>query len=328
MKSQSKITLTIKSVAVSALLALAAHMNAAPIFVADFNGTGGGTGGVSDIVTSGGTGTLIQYTTAITTVPSSPTMGQGNFINVADFGNGITTPTNGNLGAAIMTPTSAANSFQAMNTVSGGAVSLHGAVDFFLRNDIIAGNVGTLIDVGSQNGGGIRLIIQQNNTSNGLRFRLFSGGAGTEGFLTGPTYTTADSNAIVDAPFTPTVGATYHFGFTMITDGGTGVSTLNVFSRIDTLAIDTSSTADRIGTLNFKVNGTNVTSGLAAGTFFFNVGGGASPTNGAGRAVSADALRLYDSVPAEFAAIPEPGTVGLIGLGTMGLLIAARRRKA
>lgn len=325
MKTQSKITLTIKAVAVSALLVLPAQMNATTILQADFNGTGGGTGGATDIMTSGGTAAIYQYTSAVTTVPSSPTLGQGSFLHVDANGDGITTPSPGLLGGVDITPSTNANSWQALNTVSGGNASLHGAFDFFLRQDTIVNSL-DIFDLGSQSGGGIRLIVQQNPTA--LRFRLFSGGVGTEGFLTGGGYTTPNSNAIVDANLTPVAGTTYHLGFTMNTDSGTGVSTMNIFGRADTAAIDTTSVADRIGTFDFKVNGTNVTAGLPTGAFRLELGRSAGAALAVGRQSSLDAFRLYDSVPAEFAAIPEPGTVGLIGVGLAVLLVITRRRKA
>ena len=324
MKPQSKITLIIKSLAVSALIAVPAHMDA-QIFVADFNGTGGGTGGVNDLVTSGGTGSAFQYTTATTTVPSSPTLGQGAFLHVDANGDGITTPSAGLLGGVTLAPSSNANSWQALNTVSGGNVSLHGAFDFFLRQDTIVSGL-DIFDLGSHTGGGIRLIVQQNPSA--LRFRLYSGGTGTEGFLTGGSYTTPNVNAIMDANLTPAAGTIYHLGFTMNTDSGTGVSTMNIYGRTDTQAIDTATTDDRLGTFSFKINGANVTAGLPAGAFNLELGRSAGTGAAAGRQTSLDAFRLYDSVPAEFAAIPEPGTVWLIGVGLAGLLLNARRRKA
>lgn len=287
------------------LLAATGHLRADLIIEANFSGAGTRTGGTGDIVKYGGTGALLAYTSSIVVPAAAPGMGQGNFLHVDVNGDGVTTPSSGLAGGVEITPATDANSFKAMNTVSGGEVSLHGAVDFFLRNDSIKGNVGDLIDVGSASGGGIRLIIQQNNSNNTLRFRLYSytGNAGGEGFLTGGSYTAANQNAIVDASFAPIAGTTYHLGFTMNTDAETGVSTMNVFRRPDALAIDTSSSEDRIGNFSFKIKAGNVTAGLPSGKFLFNIGGNTSPAV-SNREISVDALRLYDDVPDVFPALP------------------------
>lgn len=308
------------------------NLQATEILQADFNGSGTGTGGVSDVVTFGGTGSIYQYTSATTSVESAPTLGQGDFLKVSVPSATATTPSNGMIGGALLTPASSAHSFAAMNTIGGGATgtTLHGALDFFIREDTIAplsAAIGNIIDLGSQTGGAIRVILQINATS--IRFRLYSatGISGGEGFLTGASYTTPNENAIIDANLTLVAGATYHLGYTMNTDSVTGVSTMNVFERADGGAIDTTSTADRIGTTSFKINGTNVTTGLSSSAFQFNIGGNSSSQDAAGRQVSADALRLYDAVPTSFASVPEPGAVSLVGVGLLGLLAACGRKK-
>ena len=323
MKSQPIISLTIKSLAVSALLALPVAVNAAVILQADFNGTGSGTGGPTDAVTYGGTAEVpLIYRPAdqvVGSVPSTPTMGQGNFLNVSVVGN---PGGGGHLGGAKIVPRSSGNSFAAMNTVSGGNATLHGAFDYFIRKDANGANtgIGDIFDIGSESGGGIRLIHQISATS--MRYRLYSNG----GFLDGTGYTNLTDNAIVDVNYTLDVGTTYHFGFTMDTDSGTGVSAIKIFGRADNLAIDTTSNASLLAEQQFKINGGNVTAGLSSGEFYFNIAGNADGANTVGRQVSADALRLYDDVPDSFAVIPEPGTVGLLGVGLMGLLILARRK--
>lgn len=285
----------------AALLPLRADL----ILEANFNGAGTGTGGVADIVNLGGTGALVAYTSSIVVPAAAPGMGQGNFLHLDVNGDGVTSPSNGLAGGVDITPASDANSFKAMNTVSGGSVTLHGAFDFFLRNDNIAGNLGQIIDCGTAAGGGIRVIVQQNNSSNSIRFRLYSytGSAGGEGFLTGAGFATPNQNAIIDAPFTPAEGTIYHLAFTMSTDSGTGISTMNLYMRADAQAISTASSADRIGTFEFKIKGPNITAGMPSGKFLFGFGGTVNPAT-PDREVSVDVLRLYDSMPAEFPALP------------------------
>ena len=307
------------------------NLQAGLILQADFNGTGTGTGGVNDLVTSGGTGALNSYNGAVTSVPSAPTLGQGSFLNV----NGTAIGTNnGNLGGVTITPASSANSFAALNTVSSGTVKLHGAVDFFFRPDAIAGGNFNIIDVGGPSSGGrIRLILTLSPTM--TRFNLSSGGAGTEGFLTGTSssgtssYTTPTAGLFADATGTNgalVAGTTYHYGFTLSTDAG-DVSTMSLYRRSDTLAIDTTSIVDRVATQNFKINGANVTVGLTGGNFDFNLGGNSNSADAKGRINSGDKLSLYDAVPTSFSSIPEPGTVSLVGIGLLGLLAVRNRKK-
>lgn len=296
-------------------------LNAAVILEADFNGTGSGTGGASDLVQSGGTGvTFSNGHTTVTTSTTDPLVaGAGSYLT-ADAQAGYS----GNAGGVTITPTSSANSWAAMNTISGGTTSLHGAVDFLYRPE--SGNVAGSayfdpISLGTPSATGLSLTLYNNGSD---RIKMTING-GTGAFLTGASYTNVANTLYLDgnAKAQLVLGTTYHVAFTLSTDAETGVSTVNLFVRNNAEAIDPTSTDDLAATYKFKINGAVVTTGLPTGSFAFNAAMYIKPA-----VESYDTFRMYDSVPTTFDVVPEPSTFAMFGLGLAAMATLRRRRVA
>lgn len=284
---------------------LTAALEADVVFQAGFNGVGSGNGRASDIVTLGGTGVLEHYSTATIGIQSSATMGQGNYVSLRVPVE--PPPSNGGLGRVVFTPSSAANSMAAMNTVEGGSVRFDGGFDFFYRFDQFGAedtsekNWFRPFDFGSGTEGNLRLILLTDGPD--LRFELLS----NRGFLTGAGF--SHQASVVSGNSDPIAwreGVTYHIGLTLHTDPVTDVSSLNVYLKADGGTIDTSSSDDLIISKKFKVDGNVVTDGLHPGIINFSLCGTSLNGSGSGRVQSMDLFRIYDSVPKFFVSTPEP----------------------
>lgn len=222
-----------------------------------------------------------------------------------------------------------------MNTIGSQYVALHGGSDFFLSASSAGAsgfntNWTRPFDIGSSSSGGLRFIMNAQGT-NTMRLEFL---AGTDAFLSGTDFLTK-SNAIRFDGIVPggawSTDTTYHFGFTFVTVND--VITVKLFGATGDQAIDTTVNTNLLGSTSFKIDAAVVTAGLPTGAFGFNIGGYSSgyvaddvnTGSGAGRNVSGDALRLYNSAPASFAAIPEPTTLAFLGLGLAPLLLRRRR---
>ncbi|HAU36166.1 MAG TPA: hypothetical protein DCX07_00430, partial [Phycisphaerales bacterium] len=84
-KSKFGVILAATMIAAVVVLGWGSPAGAALVFQADFNGSGSGTGGAGDIVTSGGTGSLTDASVIGTSPLSSAS---GNYLNVVDSGAG------------------------------------------------------------------------------------------------------------------------------------------------------------------------------------------------------------------------------------------------
>lgn len=307
----------------------AAGASGAVVFQADFKGAGGGSGGVSDIATAGGSGSLItsrDYTSTVVT-DAAQSMGSGGFLRVSSGSTAYGDNTTLNSGAA-MTPTSRQNSFDSWiktGTASGGAayVGLNGAVDFFYRSSMaldsktVGNNEIRVIDTswGGSSSTPLRLILNSNN-ANRMLLNLI---------VNTPDGAGADYDSYVASSSTLTLAANtvYHFAITATTDVTTGFVTIKLFVAQGNTEIDTDSTS-AIATLSMSKlidpavtkNASFFETANTNGQFRFGKLRSGT-TNETNQTFDFDSLRLYDSAPANFAAMPVPevATAGLIFSG-------------
>jgi len=269
-----------------------ATIHADPIFVADFNGTGSGTGGPGDIVQRGGTGSLpVNQKVVSSAIATDPSMGSGGFLQVV-------TPdyqTVGLADAVSLVPSSVENSWAALYTHTSQGASLNGAFDFFVRPESVtftsATNWFRPLDVGSPAGGGMRLVL--NNLEDGrLMVSLIAGEAAF-------TVDGAKHKRVQVAMKYPlATGMVHHLGVTFSTDSSTGVVTMKFFAQGGGGAIDTHVAK---GSQDFVINADVVSSGFPSDEF--GLKSGVYGPNMPESVLDYDSFRLYDSVPDAFPAI-------------------------
>jgi MYXO-CTERM domain-containing protein len=306
--------------AAAVLLAGQALAPASVVFQADFNGSGSGTGGSSNIVTSGGTGTIFNNTNSnvVPTIGSSTpvTPGAGGYLNVQD--NGLQT-TGGTGGGVTFTPTSAANSFDSWLTQNGAGTnkdSVVGAFDFFF----VMNNMGGTFNANSlrffdMSGGanGMRLILNNSN-ANRLQLELIN--------VSNSALNVTASNPS-GSPITFTQGTLYHVAGTATTNMLDGRITMSLYLAEGNTAIDTTSATHRIGQATSS-GSYDVTQAFnsANGFNFGYLNNSVADT----KALELDSFRVYNSVPTTFGTIPEPGTAVMALVGVAGLWAVRRRR--
>jgi hypothetical protein len=284
--------------------ALAQTASADLVFQADFNGTDSGTGGATDIVTFGGTGTM--YDTNDTDEVSASISG-GELI-VSDSG---TENENRRAGVAITT-TTVDNGFNAMfsdTSATLGFDTLNGGFDYFFKSDKLTMDAKTVrpIDLFFGQGNEIRLITTT-NANGSFMLELID-------------YSTADTLEAI-RPYTTfdyEPDTWYHVAVTLETDATTGLITANLYIVEGNTAISTSDPA----TATITSSGVLNTEGdLTNNTLYF----ASSDTDEAGN-VYYDTFRIYDDIPTEFSAmIPEPSAYALISAMMTGCLVLRRRR--
>ena len=287
-------------------VALAAETSS-PAFQADFKGSGGGTGGGSDVATSGGTGTLGSGSgwtdTSINTSPF--TVGSGNYVNFA-----VTAGTTGRLYPATFTPTAVGNSWAAMaGSVKIGAYSyltLNGGFDIFVRPNAISSTYDTWfrpVDVG---GGTPFRLIFNGSVTGVLQLQIISTSSvfsNSSTFSTTYTTTMSLTGALGGLVNHFTLGAVRHLGFTFSTNASTGLVTMNAYGVDGTGAIDTTSSTNLLGSQTFYVNGaTLLPSQLPSGGW--SMAGDAGTATWPTTNVDYESVRLYNKTPGSFAALP------------------------
>jgi hypothetical protein len=339
MSTQRLNTCPLLAAITTGLLLASATANAEVIFQADFNGTGGGTGGTNDMVTVGGTGAIIadgvNVKSFITnTNPFTP--GGGNYLEVQK----LTTSGGGLYSPVLFTFAANSNSWdgwQGPNVLdatsgSGECIGLHGAQDVFFRvntnsDSVNAGGVNNLfcirtIEQYSWSDGGNGLSLRLNGQNNGsMVFQIQN--AGNNGGIVPDAIvnvTTSGGNIdpeplydIINMNFTDhgnlfTNGLVYHVAFSLNTDTN-GLTTVALYVKQGTGAIDL--VQDIQGWASFNIVATNMVdfNGNPTEVCFTN-----QPWNfGVGWANDGQpfvcdyaAPRSYNSVPATFTALPAP----------------------
>ena len=290
------------------LLLACAGANAGVVFQADFNGPGGGTGGPNDIVTLGGTGWLPDGVTGLTntvigTTPLSTN--SGNYLETALAAGTYS----GNLPAVTFTFAASNNCFEALqgpNVSSGGSsyTALNGAFDIFFRpNAFVAGDSGWFrpVDTISWNGGGsdgLRLIF--NGDASGelvLEIVSLNGAAVTNFSATGGSAHSLTQALIYGGTMT-TAGQIYHAGFTFNTDTN-GYITMRMFLQPGTGAISTTNTP--LNSATFRLNAAVVSNAFEMAPWNFT---GSYANHSVAVNVDFDSVRVYDSDPGIFTALP------------------------
>lgn len=305
-------------VSIASLLGVST-LSASVVFQADFNGSGSGTGGASDIVQYGGTGVLYSQSgsnaasSVSTALPLAP--GSSGYLSIADTGKNTTN----NLGGGVtFSPASAANSFDSWLTQDGagtGRDSLVGAFDFFFRLDNKTGtwepNSLRFMDFGDSSQG-LRLVLN-NNSVDRLQLELIGGGR----VLT--------ANNPGTSPIGFTSGTLYHLAGTVATNPANGHVTLSLYLAEGNTAIDTSTSTHRIGQAT-STGSYDVTQAFnsANGFNFGYVNNSIADT----KDIGLDSFRIYDAIPGVFSAlpIPEPGAISAILFGGLIVLAVSRRR--
>jgi len=234
------------------LLANTSNATFQPIFQADFNGAGGGTGGPGDVVSIGGAGTLGASAGSTYSITGMPIMGQGNFLNMVT----AAAPNTSQKTVATFSPAPGASWNTLTSSLKPGAVSytaFNGAFDVFVRPNSSA-NGDQLwfrpvdIDVRSGNTG-LRMIL--NGVGNSLVFQLVSNSTSAFG-ADGSTWNA--STELMTPAFTFTPGAVNHVAVTFQTNPATGQVTVKLFAVGSGAAIDTTSSTNLCGTLTFYAN--------------------------------------------------------------------------
>jgi hypothetical protein len=303
------------------------NVHAAVVFQADFNGTDSGTGGVSDMVTSGGTGAITNANPEISLVVASVASGtalaagSGSYLSLNDSG----AQTGTRAAGVAFAPTSAANSFDSWYSDTSGAVgydTLNGGFDFLFRTSssaALASNTFRFFDV---NGGssGYRIALSSNATNN-LVFTLNQGGV---------SFVSASTSAGAGNSVNLAANTTYRIAGTVSTNAS-GFVTLNLYLAAGDVAIDTSSSTHLLvsATSSVKADASGSISSSFGSAAGFNFGAVNNPDSDV-KVLDIDAFRIYNSVPATFtpSSIPEPGSFALVvgGLIGLGVCVARRRR--
>jgi len=322
------IRVSLACVVVACLFSVA---NAGVVLQADFNGTGTGTGGASDLVTLGGTGELLTKGSATANVLTSSSMGGGAYLELSSpSGTGtVTWPAE-----VRITPTSSSTSLASMFSKPSGLPSLNGGFDFLFRSGVefskdnaaVAESWFRAFDADYRDAG------DTNVNTNGLRLNLMNSVAGKIGvnvftnnyYITefnGVSQTTCSQVYANSGYITMAANEVWHLGVMFSTDAS-GLITMKLFGVAGTGAIDTTSATNLLGSCTFKLDATKITNGFTPGAFDF----GLYSDKRSPKTQDFDCLRIYDATPTQFAAVPEPATLGLLGLG--GLVLGIRRNRS
>jgi hypothetical protein len=281
----------------------------APVFEADFNGSGNGTGGSGNLVALGGTGALGTTTGVTNTViGTSPfSANSGNYVHSA-----VASGSASNQTVATFTPTSAATSWDAITgTTTVGTTTyttLNGGFDLLVRPDSTAsGDTSWFrpIDISNISGTtGMRIILTGNSGAQ-LQLQVLTA-SGTDGLgSSAGSFTTNNSFALsggltdMSNPFVN--GSITHIAVTFSTNNLTGQITMSVFAVSGTGAIDTASTANLLGSQSFYASASVIgATPLPTGAWSMTD----RYSNAQATAIDYDTPRIFNFLPTTFAIGP------------------------
>lgn len=297
---------------------------------------------------AGGTRALVNNVNQTAVINTTTPVADAEYLKttvnagVATFGTGVNT----------YTPTSASNSW---NTLVGSDVvvganhflNLNGGFDIFFHPNTtetpttnntswfrpvdVNGRVGT-----GAGATGMRLIFSGINPN---RLDLEVAGPGSTTYFQAPTATSSAFTAFGAAnglgfgamggnntAVTIANGSTFHYGFTFSTNQSTGEIDVKVFGVAGNGAIDTTTSTNLLWEKFFYGNGAALSNNGAAavlptGAWTWNVSSSVNPFLATD--VDWDGYRIQSGTVTSFdGAIPEPASLGLLGLGC---LLAIRR---
>lgn len=225
--------------------AVGTYQNDDPVIQrANMSGTGTSTGGATDLLESGGNGSLIAGAGGNTVAISSTTPFTGTSGSYVRF----TRVAAGTNAARVQTtPLMPHTSWGRLFTLRSGEWQLNGAFDFFWRPAQTPTASGSMrpIDLG--------------NTPNGLRITFYNTSATN---LRSEIITPAGGGGVIlngSYPAGFAANQVYHLGATFTTNPATGVTTMKMYAVPGTGAIDTTALTSQIGSISFTINPTIVT---------------------------------------------------------------------
>ena len=271
-----------------------------PIFEADFNASGTGTGGAGNMVTTGGSGVLVNNATISNSVIGTTPFvaSSGNYLNTA-----ATSTSGSSINMVTFTPTNTASSWGAFSqgTVNSGSnVNLNGAFDMFIRpNSADTTSQFWFRPVDVANGStGLRIIL------NGA---LYSSNASMQLLIIGPTASigtdgiTYGTTQVSTTPaYKLTNGTIHHIAFSLSTDS-TGKVTGKLFGAQGVGPIDTSSSAALLGTMTFYVKAAVVTASPAFSSGAWTMYNRETTASN----YDCDTVRMFSAVPGTFSGLSQ-----------------------
>jgi len=276
--------------------------SAGVVFQADFDSE-------SAIVSEGGSGSLIDRnnnaTPAVVT-GSELASGGGGFFRITRPANQDATA--GNADQAQFNPTSANTWANTWYTDNAGDDTLVGGLDFFYRqNNAVQSANSFLFQLPPASG------------SDGLDLRLRTVNATTMRLQV--KNQASNSLSSDDATFSFEADQLYHFA--IVAEGDAGSTTLKLFIAEGNVAIDPTGTPAATVTVGDLDDGDNLSNSFDTAGADFRV----TPADFNGfedeLRIDYDRLRIFDAVPLQFNAVPEPGSLALLGFS--GVLMFCRR---
>ena len=299
------------------------------VFQADFNGEGGLTGGPRDIVTVGGTATLHDRDFADAQVVTGDDIGDGGggFLRV------VRSPGTSSGVAAVRFTAGSGNWADSWYTNDGSNDQLHGALDFFYRQSTDLHAASTFrYDLGGFTGDGatqgLRIRVESGVSNDGTKTMVLDvdqrdGEATTNhlGEVSGTVALTADTLYHMALVTTPVGTNETNFSF-YLKEGNTAIRPGD-----DTPLMSLTLQIDPDGTLEstFLQPATLRRLGLNAGVFN-SLYEGEDPLEES-MYFEYDQFRIYQGVPDELTALPEPSAGMMLSIAAGGLALVRRTRK-